>query len=87
MKKYVIEREISNVGDLTQDALDHISNQSCSVLNQMGPRIEWIESYVTQDKIYCIYLAESEADVLEHANKGGFPANSIAEVKNIIKPV
>ena len=87
MKKYVIEREIPNAGDFTQDDLAQISNKSCSILNEMGSsRIEWLESYVTQDKIYCVYMAESEADVREHAEKGGFPANRISEVKNMLKP-
>jgi hypothetical protein len=86
MPKYVIERNIPGAGSLTPEQLQGISQKSCSVLRDMGPRIQWIESYVTPDKIYCIYIAPDEASVREHAVRGGFPANSVAEVKTIIDP-
>jgi len=86
MPKYVIEREIPNAGSLTQDQILGISQKSCSVLKNLGPEIQWIESYVTQDKIYCVYIAPNEAMVREHAKQGGFPANRVSEVKRIIDP-
>ena len=86
MPKYVIEREIPNAGSLTQDQILGISQKSCGVLMNLGPQIQWIESYVTQDKIYCVYIAPNEAMVREHAKQGGFPANRISEVKRIIDP-
>jgi hypothetical protein len=86
MPKYVIEREIPGAGDLTAEQLQGISQTSCSVLNQMGPAIKWEHSYVTGDKIYCVYEAPNEEMIREHAEKGGFPANKISEVKNIINP-
>jgi hypothetical protein len=86
MPKYVIEREIPNAGSLTQDQILGISQKSCSVLKNLGPEIQWIESYVTQDKIYCVYIAPDEAMVREHAKQGGFPANRVSEVKRIIDP-
>jgi cell division inhibitor SulA len=86
MPKYVIEREIPNAGSLTQDQVLGISQKSCSVLKNLGPQIQWIESYVTQDKIYCVYIAPNEAMVREHAKQGGFPANRVSEVKRIIDP-
>ena len=86
MKTYVIEREIPNAGNLTQEQLKAISQTSCSVLKEMGPRIQWQHSYVTGNKIYCIYKAENAELVREHAKKGGFPANSVQEVANIISP-
>ena len=86
MKTYVIEREIPGAGKLTADQLRSISQTSCGVLKEMGPRIQWIHSYVTGDKIYCIYKAENEELVNEHAKKGGFPANTIAKVSSIISP-
>jgi hypothetical protein len=86
MPKYVIEREIPNAGSLTQDQIVGISQKSCSVLKNLGPEIQWIESYVTQDKIYCVYIAPDEAMVREHAKQGGFPANRVSEVKRIIDP-
>jgi hypothetical protein len=86
MKTYVIEREIPNAGSLTQEQLKAISQTSCSVLKQMGSKIQWVHSYVTGNKIYCIYKAENEELIREHAKKGGFPANSISEVANIISP-
>ncbi|ACD83128.1 DUF4242 domain-containing protein [Candidatus Methylacidiphilum infernorum] len=86
MPRYVIEREIPGAGNLTVDQLAQISAKSCSILDKMGPQIQWIESYVTGDKIYCIYIAPDEKAIREHAEKGGFPANRIAEIKNIISP-
>ena len=86
MPKYVIEREIPGAGKLSSDQLHAISQKSCSVLNNLGPQIQWIESYVTDDKIYCIYRAPNEAMVREHAAQGGFPANRVSEVKKIIDP-
>lgn len=86
MKTYVIEREIPGAGKLTAEQLKSISQTSCAVLKEMGPKIEWLHSYVTGDKIYCIYKAENEELVREHAKKGGFPANSIAEVSTVISP-
>ncbi len=86
MKTYVIERVIPGAGDLTSEQLQGISQTSCSVLKEMGPTIEWQHSYVTGDKIYCVYKAENQALIEEHAKQGGFPANSISEVKNVISP-
>lgn len=86
MPKYVIEREIPNAGELTAQQLKGISQTSCGVLSSMGPQIQWIQSYVTGDKIYCVYIAPNEAMVREHAKQGGFPANSVREVKAIIDP-
>jgi hypothetical protein len=86
MPKYVIEREIPNAGSLTEDQVQAISQKSCGVLKNLGPQIQWVESYVTQDKIYCVYIAPNEAMVREHAKQGGFPANRVSEVKRIIDP-
>jgi hypothetical protein len=86
MPKYIIERNIPGAGKLTPAELTAISQKSCSVLRQMGPQIQWVESYVTGDKIYCVYIAPNEEAVREHAKSGGFPANSIAEVKARIDP-
>lgn len=86
MPKYVIEREIPGAGDLTSDQIVGISQKSCSVLRNLGPEIQWVESYVTQDKIYCVYVAPNEAMVREHAKQGGFPANRVSEVKRMIDP-
>jgi hypothetical protein len=86
MPKYVIEREINGAGDLTNQDFTGISQKSCSVLQELGPQIQWVESYVTQDKIYCIYIAPDKKTILEHADKGGFPANSISEIKRVIDP-
>ena len=85
MPKYVIEREIPGAGDLTPDQLKGISQTSCGVLNKLGPEIQWVESFVTTDKIYCIYNAPNKEIILEHAAKGGFPANRVEEIKNVIK--
>lgn len=87
MPKYVIEREIPGAGDLTPEQLKGISQTSCGVLSKLGPQIQWVESFVTGDKIYCVYIAPNEQLIKEHASQGGFPANSISEVKNIINPV
>jgi hypothetical protein len=86
MPKFVIEREIPGAGKLTKDQLHAISQTSCGVLRQMGPEIQWVESFVTDDKIYCIYNAPDAATVRQHAERGGFPANSIARVSMIIDP-
>ena len=86
MPKFLIEREIPNAGSLSPDQLQGISQKSCSVLRSMGPKIQWVHSYVTGDKIYCVYIADSEASVREHAKQGGFPANRISEIKTVIDP-
>jgi len=86
MPKYVIERELPGAGKLTQDELHAISQKSCGVLNHLGPQIQWIESYVTDDKIYCIYRAPSEELIRQHAKEGGFPANKISQVRSVIDP-
>lgn len=86
MKTYLIEREIPDAGKFTAEQLKGISQKSCSVLTEMGPDIQWLQSYVTGNKIYCIYKAKSEALIREHAKKGGFPANMIVEVGNVISP-
>lgn len=86
MPKYIIEREIPNAGQLTTAELQQISEKSCCVLQKMGPQIQWIESYVTDHKIYCIYIAPDEQSIRTHAEQGGFPANSIAEIKTMINP-
>ena len=86
MPKYVIEREVPGAGKLSADQLKAISQTSCGVLQKLGPDIQWVHSYVTGDKIYCIYNAPSEELIRTHATQGGFPANSIAEVKAIIDP-
>ena len=86
MPKFVIEREIPGAGKLSKEQLHAISQKSCSVLNNLGPQIQWIESFVTDDKIYCVYRAPNEAMVREHAAQGGFPANRVSEVKTIIDP-
>ena len=86
MPKYVIERELPGAGKLTQDELHAISQKSCGVINHLGPQIQWIESYVTDDKIYCIYRAPSEELIRQHAKEGGFPANKISQVRSVIDP-
>ena len=86
MPKYVIEREITGVGDSPAEALQAVSQKSCSVLRELGPQIQWVQSYVTGDKIYCVYIAPNEEIIREHAARGGFPANRISEVKAIIDP-
>ncbi len=86
MPKYVIEREIPGAGSLTPQELQAVSQKSCSVLNSLGPRIQWLQSFVTGDKIYCVYIAPDEQTIRDHAELGGFPANRISEVKTIIDP-
>jgi hypothetical protein len=86
MPKYLIEREIPGAANLTPEQLKGISQTSCGVLNQMGPDIQWVNSFVTADKIYCVYIATNEEMIREHASKGGFPANVISEVATIIDP-
>ena len=86
MPKYVIEREIPGAGKLSPAELQGISQKSCSVLQKMGPQIQWLQSYVTDDKIYCVYIAPNEAAIREHASQGGFPANRISQVRSIIDP-
>jgi hypothetical protein len=86
MPKFVIEREIPGAGALTPEQLTGISQKSCSVLKGLGPQIQWVQSYVTNDKVYCVYIAPSEALIREHARQGGFPANRVSEVVGIIDP-
>ena len=86
MQKYVIERDIPGAGKLTAAELQGISQKSCGLLQKLGPQIQWVESYVTDDKVYCVYIASDERLVREHAKLGGFPANRISEVKRIIDP-
>jgi len=86
MPKFVIERNIPGAGKLTSEQLKAISQKSCSVLNALGPQIQWQESYVTDDKVYCVYIAPNEEMILEHARQGGFPANSVQEVRTMIDP-
>jgi hypothetical protein len=86
MPKYVIERELPGAGQLSAETLQSIAQKSCGVLQGLGPQIQWVQSYVTDDKIYCIYIAPNKEMVLEHARQGGFPANSVVEVKSIIDP-
>ena len=86
MPKYVIEREIPEAGKLSAEQLQAISQKSCGVLENLGPKIQWVQSYVTDDKIYCVYIAPNEEMVREHAKQGGFPANRVSEVKEVIDP-
>jgi hypothetical protein len=86
MPKYVIEREIPGAGNLSAEEMNGVAKTSCGVLRSMGPEIQWVESYVTQDKIYCVYIAPDEAMVREHAAQGGFPANSVSRVLSVIDP-
>ena len=86
MPKFVIEREIPGAGSLTPQQLQAISQKSCGVLRNLGPEIQWLHSYVTGDKIYCVYIAPNEELVREHASQGGFPANSVAQVMIVIDP-
>lgn len=86
MPKFVIERELPGAGSLSPQELNAISQKSCGVLSKMGPQIQWVHSYVTQDKIYCIYIAPDEKAVREHATQGGFPANRVSEIKTMIDP-
>ena len=86
MPKFVIERGIPGAGKLSPEALHAISQKSCGVLHQLGPQVQWVESFVTDDKVYCVYIAPDEAMVRKHAEMGGFPANRISEVRTIIDP-
>ena len=86
MPKFVIEREIVGAGKLPPQELQAISQKSCSVLQSMGPKIQWIQSFVTDDKIYCLYIAPDAETVKQHAQKGGFPANSVGHVRSVIDP-
>lgn len=86
MPRYVIEREIPGAGQLTAEQLKDVSQSSCDVLRNMGPEIQWVHSYVTDDKIYCVYIAPNEDMIREHAKQGGFPANSVSEVAAVIDP-
>ncbi len=86
MPKYIIEREVPGAGKLSPGELKAISQKSCSVLRELGPQIQWLESFVTGDKIYCVYIAPNEQLIREHAQRGGFPANRISEVKTMIGP-
>jgi hypothetical protein len=86
MPRYVIEREIPGAGKLTAQELQAISQKSCSVLNKLGPQIQWVESYVTDEKVYCVYISPDADMVREHARQGGFPANRVSEVKSVIDP-
>jgi hypothetical protein len=86
MPKYLIERDIAGAGNLTAADFLGVAQKSCSVLRQLGPEIQWVESYVTADRIYCVYIAPNEALIREHAAKGGFPANRVSEIKRVIDP-
>ena len=86
MPKYVIEREMPGAGNLSAEELHGASQTSCKVLNELGPSIQWLHSYVTDDKLYCVYIAPNRELIEEHARKGGFPANRISEVKSTIDP-
>jgi len=86
MPKFLIEREIPGAGDLGPEELRAISQKSCGVLRELGPQVQWVESYVTGDKVYCVYIAPSEELVREHATRGGFPANRVSEIKRMIDP-
>ena len=86
MPKYIIEREIPGAGKLTGEQLQAVSQKSCGVIRNLGPQIQWIESYVTDDKLYCIYLSPNEDMIFEHAKQGGFPANRVSQVRRMIDP-
>ena len=86
MPKYVIEREIPDAGKMSLETLKAISQKSCGVIRDIGPQIQWVQSYVTDDKVYCIYIAPDEATVLKHAEMGGFPANRISQIRTMIDP-
>ena len=86
MPKYVIERDIPGAGKLSPEELKAISQKSCDVLSKMGPQIQWVQSFVTGDKVYCIYVAPNEKMVREHAQQGGFPANRVSQVMSVIDP-
>ena len=86
MPKYVIEREVPGAGSMSPDELRDLSQNSCNVLNDMGPQIQWVQSQITDDKIYCTYIAPNEDMIRQHAEQGGFPANKVSEVRSIIDP-
>ncbi len=86
MPKYIIERELPGAGDLGDDQVQGISQKSCQVLGELGPQIQWVESFVTDDKIYCVYIAPDKEMIEKHAQEGGFPANKISEVRRTIDP-
>jgi hypothetical protein len=86
MPKYIIERDIPNAGSLSAQDLQAISQKSCGILCNMGPTIQWVESYVTDDKVYCVYIAPDEAAIRSHAEQGGFPANRISQIRGMIDP-
>jgi hypothetical protein len=86
MPKFMIERDIPGVGSLSRDELQALSQRSCKVLETLGPKIQWVQSYVTDDKVYCVYIAPDEATVREHAQKGGFPASSVSAVQTMLDP-
>jgi hypothetical protein len=86
MPKYLIEREIPGAGRMSQQELQAVSQTSCGVLQKMGPQIQWLHSYVTGDRVYCVYIAPNEEMIREHAQQGGFPANRISEIKSMIDP-
>jgi hypothetical protein len=87
MPQYVIEREVPGAGRMSQAQIEEMSRKSIEVLDGIGPKIQWLHSYVTDDKIYCVYLAPDEATVREHAKRGGFPANRVSAVRRLIDPV
>ena len=87
MPRYVIERELPGAGKLSQQELQAIAQKSCNVLDELGPKIQWVESFVTEDKIYCVYNAPNKGIIRQHAEMGGFPADRIEEIKNVISPV
>jgi hypothetical protein len=86
MPKFIIERDIPGAGRLTPEELQAISRKSCCVLGEMGPQIQWLHSYVTDDRIYCVYIAPDEEAVREHARRGGFPANRVTQIRSVIDP-
>jgi hypothetical protein len=86
MPKFVIEREVPGAGDRTPEQMQQIAQKSCSVLREMGPQIQWVQSFVTDEKVYCVYIAPDEKTIREHAQKGGFPVNRISEIKSVIDP-
>ncbi len=86
MPKYVVEREIPGIGNSSKQDLGAISQKSCAVLKELGPKIQWVESFVTEDKIYCVYISPDKETIEEHARLGGFPANKISQIINIIDP-
>lgn len=86
MPKYVIERELPGAGNLSEEELQEVSETSCNVLQNLGPQIQWVQSYVTDDKIYCVYIAPNKEIIRQHAEQGGFPANKISEIRTVIDP-